>query len=124
MKRLSSVTILRNRNAEKIWTTHSRGATGAPLFQQRNSLYPQLTLSTHRSTNLDLHACGQKKIPMPMAHASKCSLSKNLVYSSMEGGLLNSVFLRLYLNTIPLTNTQVLSCQCSSRQHIISEFTC
>lgn len=67
------------------------GAAGAPLFQQRNSPYPRLTLSTHRSTNLDLHACDQKKkIPMPMAHASKCSLSKNLVCPSMERGLLFS----------------------------------
>lgn len=41
------------------------GAAGAPLFQQRNSPYPRLTLSIqillHRNTNLDLHACGKKK---------------------------------------------------------------
>lgn len=61
---------------------------------------------------------------MPMAHASKYSLSKNLAYPSMEGGQLNSAFLRLYLKTILLTNTQVLGCHCSSRQNIISEFTC
>lgn len=89
------------------------GAAGAPLFQQRNSPYPRLTLSIqillHRNTNLDLHACG-KKNSYAMAHASKYSLSKNFVYPSMEGGQLNSAFLRLYLKTILLTNTQVLGC--------------
>lgn len=65
-----------------------------------------------------------KKNSYAMAHASKYSLSKNLVYPSMEGGQLNSAFLRLYLKTILLTNTQVLGCHWSARQHIISGFTC